>query len=87
MPSEMFGRSAEPSELQMGAVRQGPQRIAALDHPIAVLVARWMHGVSFSSMWRYFAAQSVPRRRACRQSRYAHYPWDACYAYAFPVKL
>ncbi len=50
IPSEMFGRSTEPSELQMGAVRQGPQRIAALDHPIAVLVARWMHGVSLSSM-------------------------------------
>jgi hypothetical protein len=87
MPSEMFGRFAEPSELQMGAVRQGPQRIAALDHPIAVLVARWMHGLCFSSMWRYFAAKSVPRRRALRQSRYAHIHVDALYACAFPVKL
>jgi hypothetical protein len=38
-------------------------------------------------MWRYFAAKSVPRRRALRQSRYAHIHVDALYACAFPVKL
>ena len=84
MPSEMFGRSAEPSELQMGAVRQGPQRIAALDHPIAVLVARWMHGVCLSSMM----ALHSRRTGAYHGERVAvNTAAPITYAALFPVKL